>query len=101
MGQNKPIDGGHSVIKSNLAGRPLRVRRHSFPCCSMEGVVMIVIETRPTIPDRARLWPANHPESIAKRRPRPADPHSPEDDGEPPLIPVASPPLIPRVFPGL
>ena len=63
---------------------------------------MIVIETQPTIPDRARLWPANHAESAAKPRPRPADPHSPEDDGEPRNIPVASPPpLIPRVFPGL
>jgi hypothetical protein len=63
---------------------------------------MIVIESEPTIPDQARLWPANHPESAAKRRPRPADPRSPEDDGEPPPIPVASPPpLIPRVFPGL
>ena len=63
---------------------------------------MIVIETQPTIPDRARLWPANHPESAAKRCPRPADLHPPEDDGEPPMIPVASPPpLIPRVFPGL
>ena len=63
---------------------------------------MIVIETEPTIPDRARLWPANHPESAAKRYSRPADPHPPEDDGEPPMIPVASPPpLIPRVFPGL
>ena len=62
---------------------------------------MIVIETQPTIPDQARPWPANHPESAAKRRPRQAD-RSPEDDGEPPNIPVASPPpLIPRVFPGL
>jgi len=67
----------------------------------MEDVAMTVIQTKRHLLNRSGYWPAD-PNAAVETRFRPADPHPPEDDGEPPMIPVASPPpLIPRVFPGL
>jgi hypothetical protein len=83
------------------AGRPERVRRHLFPCCSEEDVAMTVEttpvpmpdNTPPSLPHRAR---AGYPQA------RFADlPKSHEEDGEVPFWPVSPPPLITRIFPGL
>jgi len=62
---------------------------------------MTVIQTKRDLLNRPGYWPADPNEAIETRF-RPADPNLPEDNGERPTIPVASPPqLIPRVFPGL